>query len=817
MARELSTIGPFQILRQIGHGGMGAVYEARHPGIQGSVALKVILDASEEDSELKERFNLEIETLQKLRHNNIARLYGFGDEDGYRYYAMEFVDGPSLQDILKKRIRFTWEQVAHIGYLVAGALHHAHIRGIIHRDIKPANILLPANGQAKVTDFGIAHFFSNSRMTGENMVIGTIEFMAPEQASAGPISPKSDIYSLGALMYTLLAAAPPYIARSLPEILKKYRQGPPESVRFKRPDVPTKMDLLLMDLLRVDPGQRPKNAYLVQMRLKEIWPQLGEPDINPFQDFDFGLEQKPPVETPRSPSRLDLTAPSAMMSGRSAVSSSATIQSSGNALPNSGRGVSSEFVLSDEIPREGGAHDESDFELGTGGTVQSGPDSVQATQASALAETIVTDAFDDLNTLPQNVPDASATPDAVPAADPNNTIPLSSGADQTGRLIPEEESSNLDRTVALPGSENRTRSLGSNLNEGWETGARRASTSDQLGRSATFATGTSSTKTSHFTMVLDKDLDTLHRESSEQAVSMTVWVFSIILLVVGVIFWQLLRNPSADKLYGKITEKIEAASTDTEYIGALRTSEDRMQQFITLYPNDGRAQKVRKYINDLELGNLERRLERQLDRKSRDDSLTAIEYAYVEAIQAVKNDPDRGVQKLEAFIRLFSAENRITQGEDADGGADQKDAGRSQISGFEQTVTGQCVQLAERRLEKIREELTIRRQQGIELLRSRLEWVHTLEETDPQRAQTIRDALVLFYGSKPWAEEILREDSSGETAETQPGEPARGAEEENAPAEDNPPEEPAEEGSPAPEAFFTPSGERPSPAEPHLT
>lgn len=161
MARELSTIGPFQILRQIGHGGMGAVYEARHPGIQGSVALKVILDASEEDSELKERFNLEIETLQKLRHNNIARLYGFGDEDGYRYYAMEFVDGPSLQDILKKRIRFTWEQVAHIGYLVAGALHHAHIRGIIHRDIKPANILLPANGQAKVTDFGIAHFFSN--------------------------------------------------------------------------------------------------------------------------------------------------------------------------------------------------------------------------------------------------------------------------------------------------------------------------------------------------------------------------------------------------------------------------------------------------------------------------------------------------------------------------------------------------------------------------------------------------------------------------------------------------------------------------------
>ena len=812
MARELSTIGPFQILRQIGHGGMGAVYEARHPGIQGSVALKVILDASEEDSELKERFNLEIETLQKLRHSNIARLYGFGDEDGYRYYAMEFVDGPSLQDILKKRIRFTWEQAAHIGYLVAGALHHAHIRGIIHRDIKPANILLPANGQAKVTDFGIAHFFSNSRMTGENMVIGTIEFMAPEQASAGPISPKSDIYSLGALMYTLLAAAPPYIARSLPEILKKYKQGPPESVRFKRPDVPTKLDLLLMDLLRVDPSQRPKNAYLVQMRLKEIWPELGEPDVNPFKDFDFGQEQKPPVETPRSASRLDLTAPSAMISGRSAISSSATIQSSGNALPNTGQGVSSEFVLSDEIPREGNAQDDGDFVLGSEGTVKSDPDSVRATQASALAETIVTDAFDDLDTLAQNSP--AATSDAAPHADPNNTIPVSSGADQTGRQAPEEESSNLDRTIALPGSENRTRSLGGNANEGWETGARRMSASDQLGRSATFATGNTSTKTSHFTMVLDKDLDTLHRDAPEQAVSMTVWVFSIILLVVGVVFWQLLRNPSADKLYGKINEKIEAASTDTEYIGALRTSEDRMEKFITLYPNDSRAQKVRKYINDLELGNLERRLERQLDRKSRDDSLTAIEYAYVEAIQAVKNDPDRGVQKLEAFIRLFSAENRIAPAEDSGGGAGRENTGRSQISGFEQTVAGQCVQLAERRLEKIREELTIRRQQGIELLKSRLEWVHTLEETDPQRARTIRDALVQFYGSKPWAEEILREDSSGETVDPPSGEPASGAGKEKASAEDIPPEEPAEEGAPVPEAFFTPSSERLSPVRP---
>ena len=265
-------LGPFRIDRLIGRGGMGAVYQAEYEDIATPLAIKVLLDPMEEDSELRSRFEAEIETLRRLRHPNIVRLFGFGQEEGLLYYAMEFVDGPSLQELLRRKHHFTWEEVVHIGSQVAQALRHAHDRGIIHRDIKPANILLPETGIVKVSDYGIAHLFGGVRLTDANMVIGTIEYMSPEQASAGPITPKSDLYSFGALLYVLLTGVPPYgiQTKSLPELLQKYRQGPPESVRYRRPDVPLELDALLQELLQVAVDKRPANAQIVQRRLETI-------------------------------------------------------------------------------------------------------------------------------------------------------------------------------------------------------------------------------------------------------------------------------------------------------------------------------------------------------------------------------------------------------------------------------------------------------------------------------------------------------------------------------------------------------------------
>ncbi|MGN0911582.1 MAG: serine/threonine-protein kinase [Thermoguttaceae bacterium] len=283
----VKKFGPFVLERMIGRGGMGAVYRAHDENSNQTVAVKALLLPLERE---RERFEAEISTLRRLRHENIVKLFGFGQEDGILYYAMEFVDGPSLSTLLRKGRRFTWEETVYIGLKICNALKHAHDRGVIHRDIKPANILLVDNGVVKVSDYGIAQYFGAARLTNANQVVGTIEFMAPEQAQASSVTPKTDIYSLGALMYALLTGKPPYQAKSLPELLKRFRESFPESVRASRPETPKIVDDVVFDLLQIQPEKRPGDARLIGRRLEAILCTLSTyPDGNPFsnQRFEF--------------------------------------------------------------------------------------------------------------------------------------------------------------------------------------------------------------------------------------------------------------------------------------------------------------------------------------------------------------------------------------------------------------------------------------------------------------------------------------------------------------------------------------------------
>ncbi|MBQ9127666.1 MAG: serine/threonine protein kinase, partial [Thermoguttaceae bacterium] len=145
--------GPFVLERLLGRGGMGAVYRAKHRETGQTVAVKTLATPLESD---RERFEAEISTLKLLRHENIVKLHGFGQENGVLYYAMEYVDAPSLATLLKRGRRFSWEEVVYIGVAVCRALKHAHDRGVIHRDVKPANILLLDDGVVKFADYGIA-------------------------------------------------------------------------------------------------------------------------------------------------------------------------------------------------------------------------------------------------------------------------------------------------------------------------------------------------------------------------------------------------------------------------------------------------------------------------------------------------------------------------------------------------------------------------------------------------------------------------------------------------------------------------------------
>ena len=289
---DIEWLGPYKIANKLGRGGMGTVYQGVHRETGDTAAVKLLSPVLAEEEGFRVRFEAEIETLRKLNHPNIARLIGFGQQDGDLFYAMEMVEGNSLEEELRRGRRFEWREVARMGIDICRALRHAHDRGIIHRDIKPGNLLLTSDGKVKLSDFGIARLFGYSRLTMAGNVVGTAEYMAPEQAEGQPVDARSDLYSLGALLYALLARRPLFRGKSLPELLHKQRFERPEPVRKHAADVPEEMERILEQLLEKDPARRIPNANLLGRRLEamlhalQVGPETVEADASWFDDED---------------------------------------------------------------------------------------------------------------------------------------------------------------------------------------------------------------------------------------------------------------------------------------------------------------------------------------------------------------------------------------------------------------------------------------------------------------------------------------------------------------------------------------------------
>jgi serine/threonine-protein kinase len=250
---------------------MGTVYAADDETGQ-PAAIKVLSPSLAGEPGFRSRFEAEIESLRKLLHPNIVRLYGFGEQDGLLFFAMELVEGSSLEKELQNGRRFDWREVAEIALQICRALRHAHDHGVIHRDIKPANLLLAEDGVVKLTDFGIARLFGH-RLTGAGGVIGTAEYMAPEQADGRPVTHQADLYSLGCVLYALLTGRPPFQAASFPAVLHMQRYEQPESLAHYAPDVPKPLAAIVHRLLAKTAEERYPNAQLVARELNAVLEQ----------------------------------------------------------------------------------------------------------------------------------------------------------------------------------------------------------------------------------------------------------------------------------------------------------------------------------------------------------------------------------------------------------------------------------------------------------------------------------------------------------------------------------------------------------------
>ena len=279
-------LGPYRLDRIVGRGGMGTVYAATEMSTGEQAAIKVLSPTLADDESFRERFKAEIESLKKLQHPNIVQLYGFGEQDGHLFYVMELVDGRNLQEELRQGRRFNWREVTAISIEICTALKHAHDHGIIHRDLKPANLLLTSDEQIKLVDFGIARLFGVSAMT-TGSVMGTADYMAPEQSEGKPVDPRTDLYSLGSVMYALLVGKPPFSGKSIAEVVHKVRFDTPIPVCRIVNEAPIEMEQLIDQLLEKQPDRRVPTALAVSHRLRAMEHALSLPPA----DADAQLQE----------------------------------------------------------------------------------------------------------------------------------------------------------------------------------------------------------------------------------------------------------------------------------------------------------------------------------------------------------------------------------------------------------------------------------------------------------------------------------------------------------------------------------------------
>jgi tetratricopeptide (TPR) repeat protein len=316
-------LGRWVLDRELGRGGMGKVFLAHDAGQpERLAAIKVLAGELTAHAGSVRRFEREIEVLGALDHPNIIHFYESGTHAGLLYYAMEYVEGRDFADILDEETRLPWPEVLDVAIQVCAALKHAHDHGIIHRDLKPSN-LMRADGAprpegspplVKLTDFGIAHVFASKHLTRTGAVVGTAEYLSPEQAEGKPATRRSDLYSLGCVLYTLLCGRNPFRGENILDLLHKHRYAQFDPPRKLLPDLPHELDEVICDLLQKDPEKRPPDAGVLQRRLEALRRKLanrGDRTVDaivaqPTQAYEMllGAQEGPAKERGEGPATL---------------------------------------------------------------------------------------------------------------------------------------------------------------------------------------------------------------------------------------------------------------------------------------------------------------------------------------------------------------------------------------------------------------------------------------------------------------------------------------------------------------------------------
>ncbi|HEV2971938.1 MAG TPA: serine/threonine-protein kinase [Pirellulales bacterium] len=604
---QIEQLGPYRIDRKIGRGGMGTVYQGTNVETGQPAAIKVLNPRLAVEEGFRERFETEIETLKKLKHPNIVRLYGFGEQDEHLYYAMELVEGTNIEDELHAGRRFNWRETTQLGIKLAKALKHAHDHGVIHRDLKPANLLLTGENDIKLADFGIARLFGNTRLTSDGGLIGTAEYMAPEQADGRPVTFHCDLYSLGGVLFAMLAGRPPFRGGSLPELLQYHRLSEPPRVSRFAADVPDELDQIIARLLSKDPHARATNALVVARQLAAMEHALSLPQTR------VGERE-----------------------GRSESSDEDVLaRGDGNAT----RAADSLAAPRPGVPAVDG------FSVDLAGA----PAGLHKDREAKDAREIESESHGQRGGQSPFVSDHLAM---VPAPQ-KGTVPSgsesqpgrSSGAANADSLRPDPT-----RTTAAAGLSHGepVASAVSHRSDPAATAAGAISASVLAQDAPRAPVRAKPESVSRFTTVEEDE----QRRTASESERGPVWaqiaaLAASLAMILGLAFY-LTRPPSADALY----QRIEAVAADDKP-ERLLDAEDDIHRFLSRFPDDPRGAKLKSYQDEIELLHLERTVQRLPRQLATGKSVSPIQRDYVEAIGLAGTSPQRAIAKLQAILEVY--------------------------------------------------------------------------------------------------------------------------------------------------------------------
>ena len=275
----------YEIIEKVGNGGMATVYRAEDKVLKRNVAVKVLKDEFTTDEEFIKRFEIEAQSAARLTHPNIVSIYDVGSEDNLYYIVMELIRGKTLKEIIvEERGPLPWKWSVNVAIQIASALEMAHKNNIIHRDIKPHNIIITEDGIAKVTDFGIAKAVSNSTITAFGTTIGSVHYFSPEHARGGFTDAKSDLYSLGVVMYEMVTGRVPFDADTPVSVALKHMQEEPEEPIELNPNLPSAVNRIIMKALKKDTTLRYQSATDMLADLRQA---LKNPNGDFVDDRDY--------------------------------------------------------------------------------------------------------------------------------------------------------------------------------------------------------------------------------------------------------------------------------------------------------------------------------------------------------------------------------------------------------------------------------------------------------------------------------------------------------------------------------------------------